>query len=326
MKVGKLTNPELVECVLSVIKKRRSEVKVSSSLAQDCASFEIDGRILISTDPITGAEENAGKLAIKINVNDIYAAGGEPVLATVTILAPPDTALKKLKDIMVATENYAEKNNVEIVGGHTELTDAVNRVIVSVTMIGKTNKHITANSAKAGDSIIITKTVGIEGTAILASDYQDRLEEFLTKEEIQQAKKLGKSISIREEANIAKSYDINAMHDITEGGVFGAITEMAEASKVGAHIKVDKINIDSVTQKICSTLEIDPYRLISSGSLLISTAYPQPLLNALNQSGIDSAVIGKFTNSPEIVADFGNRIERLETTKDQLSIAIKRCK
>ncbi len=113
MKIGKLTNPELKECVLNVIKRRRDEVKVPSSLAQDCASFEIKNRILISSDPITGAEEGAGGLAIKVNVNDISAAGGEAVLAVLTVLAPTDAGLKDIKEVMLSAEQEAEKSNIE---------------------------------------------------------------------------------------------------------------------------------------------------------------------------------------------------------------------
>ena len=153
-------------------------MKVRSSLAQDCSSFEIDDTILISTDPITGADEGAGGLAIKINANDIYAAGGQPMLAVITILAPPNATVEEIKRVMVDAENEAERNNIEIVGGHTEFTDAVNKIVVSVTIIGKTDKHITADSAKAGDSIILTKTIGIEGTVILAHDYEKKASRF----------------------------------------------------------------------------------------------------------------------------------------------------
>ncbi len=326
MKIGKLTNPELIDCVFGVIKKRRDEVKVRSSLAQDCSSFEIDDTILISTDPITGADEGAGGLAIKINANDIYAAGVQPVLAVITILAPPNATVEEIKRVMVDAENEAERNNIEIVGGHTEFTDAVNKIVVSVTIIGKTDKHITADSAKAGDSIILTKTIGIEGTVILAHDYEKKLRAFLTDDELEQAKQLKNSISITVETLIARRHNNNAMHDITEGGLFGALAEMAQASGVGAVIETDKVKTHPVTEKICSSLGVDKYRLISSGSLLISAPRPKELLEAFEQAGIQAAVVGKFNDTKEIIADFGDRQEKLSTKYDQLFDAVKRCK
>ncbi len=326
MKIGKLSNQELIECVLSVIKRRRKEVIVPSSLAQDCASFEIEDRILISTDPITGADERAGELAIKINANDISAAGGEPVLAVLTVLAPPTATLAQIKKIMQQAEQEAESCNLEIVGGHTEFTDAVNKIVVNATIIGRTKKHITANSARAGDSIIITKTVGIEGTSILANDCKTKLQQFLTKEELQEAAELGKSISIAKEAAIARQFDISAMHDITEGGVFGAIAEMAESSGVGALIDVGSIQVADVTKKICRALQTDVYRLISSGSLIISTNQPDEVIAALNAKNIPAAKIGVFTANRDIIADFGDKKEYLETKSDQLFDAVKRCK
>lgn len=326
MKIGKLTNPELIECVLNIIKRRRDEVLVPSSLAQDCASFEIKDTVLISTDPITGADADIGELAIKINVNDISAAGGEAVLAMVTILAPPNTSLDKIKNVMISAENEAKKCNVEIVGGHTEFTHAVNKLIVSVTIIGKTTKHITADSAQAGDKIIITKTVGIEGTAILAHDCEAKLSQFLSKEELNEAQELSKSISVVKEAQIARKYNVNAMHDITEGGVFGAIAEMAESAKVGAYLDTSKIKINPITQKICNVLGVDPFRLISSGSLIISSKESDIIIKELQDAGIEANIIGEFTHGKEIIADFGDREEHLETRNDQLFEAVKRCK
>lgn len=326
MKIGKLTNPELKECVLNIIKRRRHEVKVPSSLAQDCASFEIDDTILISSDPITGAEKQAGALAIKVNANDILAAGGEPVLATLTVLAPPNKNLEDIKEVMMSAEKQAEKYNLEIVGGHTEFTQAVNKIVVSATIIGRTKKHITADSAKAGDSIVITKSIGIEGTAILATDFEEKLKDFLSENELALAKDMSKHISIEKEATIAKKFPINAMHDITEGGIFGAVAEMAEASKVGAVIDVNSIEINPITQEICSVLGVDVYRLISSGSLIISAPNPAPLINELRKNGIQASVVGKFTKDEHIIADFGDRKENLETTSDELFEAIKRCK
>lgn len=319
MRIGKLDNKELKENIFGVLKRRRKEVKISSSLAQDCASFKIAETALISTDPITGASENSGKLAIQINANDIYAAGGEPVLAVLTVLAPVNTAAGDIKKVLVDAEKEAERQNIEIVGGHTEFTDAVSRLVVSVTVIGKTDRHITGNSAMVGDAIILTKYAGIEGTVVLVSDMEEKAREILTSEELSEAKTLACEISIAKEASVARKFKINAMHDITEGGVFGAVCEMAEAAHIGADVFAEKIPLLPVTKKLCDGLGIDPYRLISSGSLLISVpkAEKESLLSALLEGGINAAEIGVFTDGA-CRAVFAEGESLLSVTGDEL--------
>ena len=121
---------------------------------------------------------------------------------------------------------------------------------------------------------------------------------------------MSKHISIEKEATIAKKFPINAMHDITEGGIFGAVAEMAEASKVGAVIDVNSIEINPITQKICSVLGVDVYRLISSGSLIISAPNPAPLINELRKMESKQALWenSQKTNILSLTLEIGKKI------------------
>ncbi len=318
MRYGKLTSKELKNNVFGVIGRRRAEVKVSSSLALDCASFSFEGDTLITSDPITGAAENIGSLAIKVNANDIISCGGEPVAVLLTIIAPPNTQVEQIKKIMEDAEQEAIAQNMEIIGGHTEFSDAVSRIIVCCTAVGKSSKPIFADKAQVGDDIIMTKYAALEGTAIIAADMGKKLEGILSKEELDFARSASAHLSIAKEGMLAAKLNVNAMHDITEGGVIGAVAELAEASGVGAKLYADKIPVLEVTSKIAAAFNIDPLRLISSGSLLICAPDGEKIAKELEGAGVKATVIGKISKGNKTVLIKGGKAIEVSAEADHL--------
>jgi len=298
MEIGKLPNDVLKSVVLNKIQNRRKEVLVRPGIGEDCAAVNFDQEIcVISSDPITGTDSEIGVLAVHVSCNDIASAGAEPVGIMVTILVPPDAPMSGLEKIMAQLAGTAAAANVDIIGGHTEVTDAVTRFVISVTAVGKTiNKTVVKTSgAKPGDSLIITKYAGLEGTSILAFDHEEELAGVFGGELVGNAQKLIDKISVVKEGLIAAKHGVHAMHDITEGGVLGAVWEMCDASGCGAEIMEEKIPILEETRKICDYYKIDPLKLISSGCMLIaaeSGAAPG-LAQALRREGINAAIIGK---------------------------------
>ena len=321
MKEGKLNFDDLNEIILNSRKIVRDEVKVRNDVGEDCSVIDFgDSEAIFSTDPITGSCSNIGKLAVQINCNDIASSGGEPIALLVTILAPETSTLEDIKKVMDELSKEAEKINVEVIGGHTEVTSAVNRMIVSVTVIGKNKKGntIVTSGAKYGDDIIVTKNIALEGTYILANDYEDRVRNILTDDEIEYAKSLIDNISVLNESIIAKEVGVNSMHDITEGGLLGGLFEVASASKTGFIIYEDKIPMLDITKKISKEFKIDPLRLISSGSMIITTDKGKELIEKLNDSGIKASIIGKITKSRGILLSNGVELEGDEPKRDEL--------
>ncbi|HQC54359.1 MAG TPA: AIR synthase-related protein [Clostridia bacterium] len=316
MRYGKLTSDELKYSVLDVVKRRRKEVVCSAALGEDCASFKSDKLLLISTDPITGTTVDIGSLSIKVASNDIYAAGGEPLLATVTIIAPPFESVESIKQIMIEAEKEAAKHNLEIVGGHTEFSDAVNRIVVSVTVVGLTNNHIKATAPEIGDKILVTKSIGLEGSVILAEEHYNKL--HLSPAEKAELSSYSDNISIAKEAKLLSTLPVSSMHDITEGGVLGAVAEVCEGAHLGAKIYIDLIPVTKLTKKICDELDINPYGLISSGSLLITTKQPNLVQSKLKELNVDSKVVGEIVEGkPEAIYPDG-KVAPIKTKPDQL--------
>lgn len=321
MRVGKLNWDELNYIIDNHKGKKRKEVKVSNGIGEDCAVVDFgSSKCVISTDPITGAVENIGKLAVNINCNDIASCGVEPLGILVTILAPPSTKLQELHDIMEELHHEALKVGAQIIGGHTEITEAVNKIIISCTALGKSteNEPISTSGARVGDSIIVTKNLCLEGTAILVSDYEERCSKVLNKEEIDEAKAYVDLISVVKEGIIGGKCTVSSMHDITEGGVLGALWEVASASGTGFVVEKELMPLSNVTNKLCDEFKVDPLKLISSGSMLMTASDPQVVLMKLEEAGIKGTVIGNIINSGGWIKEAGRLIEVNPPEADEL--------
>ena len=302
MQVGKLTIDQLKELVFSNIENKRKEVIVNPDVGADCAVIDFGDEICVmSTDPITGTVEEIGKLAVHITCNDIATTGVEPLGIMITIMAPEGTTEQEISKIMKDASNEARKLNVDIIGGHTEITTAVNRIIISSTGLGKAPKHKLNNMEKAqhGDLIILTKGAGIEGTGIICFEKENELKNVYGEELIKEGKGLLDNISVVKEGIIAGKIGTTFMHDVTEGGILGAVWEICNLKKLGCEIYEDKINIHNSTKSICKYYNIDPLRLISSGSMIIGVKGDKLsiLEEAFRKEKIEYSVIGKLTNN-----------------------------
>lgn len=311
MKVGKLNWDDLKEIINSNKSVDRSEVRIKSGVGEDCSVIEFgDFECVVSTDPITGADSDIGRLAVHVNCNDIASCGVEPIGILVTILAPEKTTLNELKSVMKEIDEECKALNVEILGGHTEITRAVNKLIISCTAIGKGKKGaaVATSGAIVNDDIVITKNLAMEGTSIAVNDYFQSIKDILSDEEAEEARDYVNNISVVEEGIVAGNFGVNSMHDITEGGVLGALWEMADASKVGFRVYKEKMPISKVTEKICDKLQVDPLRFISSGSMLITTNNGSGLIKELQNKGIKATIIGNITNKKGILVE--NELEQ----------------
>ena len=324
MKIGKLPNTLLEKIVINPIMNnnfKHKEVVLNPSVGEDCSVVDLAGEMcVLSTDPITGTSENIGKLAVNINLNDIASNGAVSVGIMVTALFPPNITEDKIADIMKDIYNEAEKLNIAVLGGHTEITDAVVRPVISCTAIGKTkNRNFTSSGgAEAGQGVIMTKWAGIEGTCIIASDFESFLKGKLDDRIIQNSKSLEKYLSVVKEAEVSASFGATCMHDITEGGVLGGCWEIAQCSDKGIEIDCDKIPVLDETKKICDVFNINPLRLISSGSLLITAFEADKLALELNKNNINAAVIGKITDKGKYIVQNGVKEALCEPHTDEL--------
>jgi len=318
MEAGKIPNEILEKIVLSKINKFRKDVILRPGIGEDCAAIDFeDYACILSTDPITGAANDIGRLAVHISCNDIASCGVTPIGLMLTILCPVGTTEEEIGRVMDQITTTAASLNVEIIGGHTEVTPAVNKLVISSTCVGKApkNRIVSSRGAQPGDCVIITKSAGLEGTAIIANDLEYRISGKLSQQQLEKAKSLINSISVVREGVIAGEFGVSAMHDITEGGVLGAAWEIAEASGTGIIIHKDKIPVDEVTALICEELQLDVLKLISSGCMLITCQKGEELCSILKNQNINATIIGSITankNERLLVGEKENTVQCIE--------------
>ena len=305
MRLGKLSNEKLEELILSKFHSTRSEVLTSPHIGMDCATVNLgESLAVLSMDPITSATSNLGGIAVHVNCNDAAAAGAEPVGLLVTLLAPPNATEEDLGRVADELAAAAREANVDILGGHTEVTDCVNRMVTCCSVLAKTGPRglISPSGMQPGDDLILTKWAGLEGSAVIASDFADRLSD-MEKQLVDEAREFVHLLSVVKEGLYAAEHGATAMHDVTEGGVFGAAWELAYASGTGLVLYPERIPLHPATKEICDRLNLDPMRLLSSGSMLIACPDGAVMAGGLKGLGIPAAVIGRAEGEGVSLAD-----------------------
>lgn len=322
LEIGKLAGDKLKKTILDKIDHFRSDVMVPAGLGEDSAVIALgDYLLVVSSDPITGAEKNAGYLAVNVACNDIAAAGAEPFGIQVVLLLPSTLGEEKAENLMEEIVSTARTMDIEVLGGHTEITDLVQKPIITVTALGKAKKEeITSSSvAEAGDILYISKGMGIEGSYILASDYKEHLiKKGVSSEALAEVSGYLNLLSVIPESRIARKNGVKAMHDVTEGGVYGAIAEMAAASKLGFVIEKDNFKLKPEVEEICSKLDLDPAALISSGAMLMAAAPENDLESVFAEHELEIMRVGRLIDDGAYIEKNGIKKEFKAPEKDEL--------
>lgn len=301
--LGKVPPQLLEDIVFNYLGTRRKEVVVGPSRGLDGAVIEIGNKLVAtSMDPITGALERIGWLAVNINANDVATFGVQPAFFSSCLLLPENATEKTVETICKQIDLAAKKLGIAVTGGHSEATPNLPfPIVVGFCMgIAEKRQYVTAQGAKAGNTLILTKSSGMEGTAILASDRQAQLAGMIDESTLKKAEGFFDQISVVEEAVLAfKTGCVTAMHDPTEGGVAGGIHELADASNVGFEVYEEKIAIAPETLQICEFFNIDPLQLIASGSLLIAVeeGSSEIVVEALKKKKVAASVIGELLST-----------------------------
>lgn len=319
MKIGKVPENVLKRSILKQVKTKREEVILGAGVGEDCAAVKLaPGEVFVtSVDPITGTAEDVGTLSIQITVNDLASSGAEPVGVLLSVLLPPETEEPELREMMQQVEDACAKIPIQVLGGHTEITTAVTRPVITVTGVGKAKEELLVSTAgaKPGQDIVVSKWIGIEGTSIIAKEKETELRKRFSQDFIDRAKAFDQYILVLDEAAAAVKSGVSAMHDVTEGGIFGALWEMAEASGVGLSIDLKKIPVKQETIEICEVFGLNPYMLISSGCMLMAADNGYDLVRALEEQGIHGTVIGKATDGNDRLSVNGEERRFLDRPK-----------
>lgn len=291
--------------VLKKIKSHREEVINGAGVGTDCAvlSLQEGYETVLATTPVSAPVEDLGTYAVTMALNNVAVSGAEPVGVLLAVLLPEETEECDLQELMERSETVCKACGAEIIGGHTEVTPVVCRPVVVVTGVGKRHAADTDPlvGVGAGQDIVVSKWIGLEGTIRLAREHREELCKRYPVRMIEEAASFDKYLSIIPEAATAVKSGVCGMHDVSRGGIFGALWEMAQRAGVGLEIDLKKIPVKQETIEICEFYGLNPYELLSGGSLIMTAQDGTALVTALQREGIPAAVVGRTTDGNDRV-------------------------
>lgn len=349
MKLGKVSENCLKRSVLRQIHPVRKELVCGAGVGEDCAIFsfptedfptEIFPAETFPTEVFSAEKVSAGKLVascvqeaavaageisgggpepvltlaqlIQKGANNLAAGGAEPLAAVIALLLPEHAEEKDIKALMAEAQEKCEELDLQIAGGQTRVSGAVTMPVATVTVFGRADHRFCGGKASPGQDVVVSKWIGLQGTAILARRFRDKLFARYPAYLIDEAAGFDRYLSIIPEAATAMKSGVCAMHDVSEGGIFGALWELAERAGVGLTIDMKKLPLRQETVEVCECCNVNPYTLLSGGSLLMTAEDGQGLAAALAAEHIPAVVVGKVTDSRDRLLINGEEVRYLD--------------
>jgi len=306
--VGKLPLKYL-RSLLRRLPKHDPRLLIGPQIGEDAAVIDAGDRYLVvATDPITFASDFIGRYAVHINANDVAVLGARPLWFFVVMLLPEGRTTPELAETIAADVWTAcGELGVTLGGGHTEITQGLDRPILVGQMLGEVapTRLVRKTRIAIGDLILLTRGVAIEGTAILAREKSEQLRGRVDADLLARAARfqIEPGISVVSAALAAANAgdEVHAMHDPTEGGLATGLCELVARGGLGLRVFRELIPVFPETRAICSMLALDPLKLIASGALLIAVAPDKAdsVLTAIEAAHVPVVVIGEVRASTE---------------------------
>lgn len=304
--IGKVDPDQLRETILTRTGAEDNAVIQGPAYGEDTAAINLgDDILVVNADPLSLAADAVGELGVAIVCNDVAASGARPRWLTNMIFLPDDDP-ETLEEITGQVDSAATAQNVAIVGGHAEYAPDLSRPLLALSAMGRTEKYCPTGGARPGDVVIVTAGAALEGTAILATDFESALKDSgVSADTISTAATFLDEISVVDEALVASEF-ATGMHDPTEGGLLAGLVEMAVASGARFEIDHEAIPIREETARICAVIEVDPLRIFGSGALIVTVPSDQAdaAIEAIEATGVTAQAVGSVAEgAPGVAVD-----------------------
>lgn len=307
---GKLP-PDLLAELLAAGPSLPPEVEVGPGVGEDACAIAVGpGRLIATSDPITLTGADVGRFAAAVNANDVAVMGARPRWFLATVLLPVGSTADDVRDLFASMHVALADLGVALVGGHTEVTDAVRQPVVAGHMLGlvpEGDRVVTTAGAHPGDVVVQIGPVPIEGATVLAGATGRGLPDPTP------------AISVVDAALAAAELGATSLHDPTEGGLAGALHELADAAGVALAVDRQRVVWYQPGVDLCTEFGLDPWATLASGAVL-ATFDPDDTasaLEALAGQGHQAAVIGSVQMGEGVTDREGRAIARPE--RDELA-------
>ncbi len=316
MKIGKISESVLKRSVLRQIHTKREEIVSGAAIGEDCAIFAQSDAKMVSCMQEADLSAVTVKQLVYRCANNLAAAGAEPFALMITLLLPEDTEEASLKSWMTEADKAAAELSMQIAGGQTRVAEALCRPYAVVTGYGRLPVVSRAvGKVEPGQDIVISKWIGLEGTACLAKHNREKLLARYPAYLVEEAEGFDRFLSIIPEAATAGKSGVCAMHDASEGGIFASLWELAESAGVGLTIDLKKLPLRQETVEVCECLGVNPYELRSGGCLIMTSRDGLGLVAALQEKQIPAVVVGKVTDSRDRILLNEDEVRYMERPK-----------
>lgn len=308
---GKINPGQFSELFDNRFGSARREVLTGPAFGVDVSLVQLSGNMVmaLTSDPLSlipslGLQESAW-LSVHLMVNDIATTGYAPMFAQFVLNLPASLSNKDFKEYWKHIHLYCEKAGVAITGGHTGFIEGMNSTISgggTMMTIGEKSKMRLSKNTAIGDVILVTKSAAISSAAILAMSFPETVQQQAGKETwLMACESFYQTSSLQDALTAAENPGVTAMHDVTEGGILGAIYELVYASNKGAILYTEKMPVGIVQREVCKIFSLDPLQCIGAGSMVITCKEESvpALISRMTTSGIDCTKVGVITNKED---------------------------
>ena len=299
MRNGKISENILIRSVLRRLKNQREEVICGAGIGTDCAvlSFGEEEETVLSTNPVSAPIDFVCTYGIHRALNNVAATGAEPVAVMLSAMLPEGTEESDLQEMMQQAETICKRFNVQVIGGHTEVMAGIREPVLTVTGIGKRKKNSCSDvrTVKPRQDVIVSKWIGLEGSVRIAREHKEALLTRYPVGMIEEATEFERFLSVVPEAATTIKSGVCGMHDVSQGGIFGALWELAHKAGVGLEIDLKRLPLKQETVELCEFFDLNPYELLSGGCLLMTAEDGTALVRTLEKEDIPAVIVGKTT-------------------------------
>lgn len=303
MQLGKLSHNVLKRSVLKFTTPERTPILSGAFMGNDSSAISMreDGAFVVSANPASVVGVDGIENGFYRCLNDLACQGAKPIALMPIILMPMQAEESQLQETMKRLAGLCQLYGMQIVGGHSSVSPVVTEWIVTLTMIGETDTVVDKErqKAKAGQSLVLTKSIGLEGTGWLARKKKEELCSHYTLAFVEQAEQFLEQLSVLPEAECLHQCGVTVMHNVSEGGILAALWELMERSNTGMEVDLKAIPIRQETVELCEFYRLNPYQMLSNGSLLFATEDGDQMVRKLAECGISATVIGRVSDGKQ---------------------------
>lgn len=316
--------------VLRQLNTGRKEILCGAGVGEDCAIFSFSEKEnIVSCVQEASVAVTEGALAqgagepvmtlpqlIQKCANNLAVKGAEPIAVMIALILPETLEEPELKAMMSSAKDICKELSMDMAGGQTRVSAAVNMPVAVVTGYGIiSHSRYGIKAAKPGQDVVISKWIGLQGTALVAKRNRDSLIGRYPAYFVDEACGFDRYLSIIPEAATAVKSGVCAMHDASEGGIFATLWELAEGAGVGLTIDLKKLPLRQETVEVCEHCNVNPYELLAGGCLVMTTEDGQALVTALEEAGIPATIVGKVTDSKDRIMINEDEIRYMDKPK-----------